>query len=166
VNARLNGVRVEALRGDLFAPVAGRAFDVIVTNPPYVPAAGESLPDRGIRRAWEAGKDGRALLDRICAEAPPHLRPGGSILIVQSNLNGTDATVDRLRAAGLDADVAYRERGPLGPLMTAMIPQLEERGLLQPGERYEEDVVIRGRRPGSASEPRVANRTTDDANAR
>src|SRR5579875_2447502 len=37
LNALLNGVRVEALRGDLFVPLSGRRFDLIVTNPPYLP---------------------------------------------------------------------------------------------------------------------------------
>src|SRR3712207_1081887 len=64
LNARLNGVRVRALRGDLFNPVAGQRFDAIVSNPPYVPAATDELPDRGPERAWDAGRDGRALLDR------------------------------------------------------------------------------------------------------
>src|SRR5947209_17071524 len=37
LNARLNGVRVDAVRGDLFAPLRGRRFDLIVSNPPYLP---------------------------------------------------------------------------------------------------------------------------------
>jgi release factor glutamine methyltransferase len=147
VNALLNGVRVRALRGDLFAPVAGRQFDVIVTNPPYVPAPQERLPERGIERAWQAGLDGRVLIDRICAGVHDHLKPGGAVLIVQSAINGDTKTVERLTAAGLEADVALRERGPFGPLMTAMAPELEARGLIEPGQREEEVVVVRGRRP-------------------
>jgi release factor glutamine methyltransferase len=146
VNALLNGVRVRALRGDLFAPVAGRRFDVIVTNPPYVPAPQERLPDRGIERAWQAGLDGRVLIDRICASVHDHLKPGGAVLIVQSTINGDAETVERLTAAGLDADVPRRERGAFGPLMTAMAPELEARGLIEPGQRDEEVVVIEGRR--------------------
>src|SRR5215211_565792 len=68
INARLNGVRVRALRGDLFAPVAGERFDVIVSNPPYLPSEDDQLPRHGPQRAWEGGTDGRLLLDRICAE--------------------------------------------------------------------------------------------------
>ena len=51
LNAALNGVTVRPLRGDLLAPVEGRTFDVIVTNPPYVPAPEEDLPERGLDRA-------------------------------------------------------------------------------------------------------------------
>ena len=39
-NARLNGVRVGARRGDLLAAVPGERFDLIVSNPPYLPADG------------------------------------------------------------------------------------------------------------------------------
>jgi release factor glutamine methyltransferase len=149
LNALLNGVRVQPLRGDLLAPVAGRSFDVIVSNPPYVPAPEEELPDRGLERAWKAGLDGRVLIDRICAEAPALLRPGGALLMVHSAINGTRESLDRLAAAGLDADVAYAERGGFGPLMTRMAPELERRGLIADGQRDEEVVVVRGRRPSA-----------------
>ena len=150
LNATLNRVRVRALRGDLLAPVAGQAFDVIVTNPPYVPAPDERLPDRGLERAWKAGLDGRVLIDRITAEAPRVLAPGGALLIVQSSINSTDTTIEQLSDAGLAADVAYRERGPFGPLMTDMAERLEERGLIADGQREEEVVVVRGVVPSPA----------------
>jgi release factor glutamine methyltransferase len=145
LNALLRGRRVRALRGSLFEPVAGEKFDLIATNPPYVPAPSDSLPASGPERAWDAGRDGRALIDPICDAAPQHLKPGGAILIVHSSLCGTDLTVGRLAAGGLEADVVARERGPLGPLMLARVEQLEASGALRPGEREEELVVIRGR---------------------
>jgi release factor glutamine methyltransferase len=40
VNARLNGARGRVLHGDLCEPVAGERFDLIVSNPPHVPAPG------------------------------------------------------------------------------------------------------------------------------
>jgi len=147
LNALLRGLRVRALRGSLFEPVAGETFDLIATNPPYVPAPTDELPGRGTRRAWDAGRDGRALIDPICDAAAAHLNPGGVILIVHSSLCGTDLTLSRLTAAGLDAEVVGRERGPLGPLMLARVEQLEASGALAPGEREEEMVVIRGRKP-------------------
>jgi release factor glutamine methyltransferase len=151
LNARLNGVRVRACRGDLFAPVGRARFDAIVSNPPYVP--GSEPPSAGLARAWEAGSDGRVLLDRICAEAPGHLRPGGFILLVHSELCGTEATLHALRAGGLEAEVIARQRGPLGPLMSARVQALEQRGLLSPGQREEEVVVVRGRSPTGARHP-------------
>jgi release factor glutamine methyltransferase len=143
INARLNGVRVRALRGDLLAPVAGERFDVIVSNPPYVPAEDDALPTRGPRRAWDAGTDGRALLDRVCAAAPAHLRPGGILLLVHSSVCGLDPTVEHLEAAGLDVDVLERRPGPFGPLLSARAPVLEARGVLAPGQREEDMLVVR-----------------------
>jgi release factor glutamine methyltransferase len=147
LNARLRGLSVRALRGSLFEPVAGRRFDLIATNPPYVPAADDKLPTTGPERAWDAGRDGRALIDPICDAAAGHLEPGGAILIIHSSLCGTEATVERLQSHGLEADVPVRSRGPLGPLMLARVEQLEASGALKPGEREEELVIVRGRKP-------------------
>lgn len=145
-NAGLNGVRVRPLRGDLFAPVAGRRFDLIVSNPPYVPGRSDRLPERGIKRAWYAGTTGRILVDRICAEARDHLEPGGAILIVHSSLNDEQETVRRLDDGGLEGSVAARYRGELGPLIGAQAEELERRGMLAPGQRHEEVVIVRGER--------------------
>jgi release factor glutamine methyltransferase len=145
VNARLNGVRVEAIRGSLLAAVPGRRFDVIVSNPPYLPAEDEALPARGRGRHTEAGPTGRVLLDRLIAAAPAHLEPGGVLLVTHSSVNGEEATLERMRAAGLEPDVAERSQGALGPLLAARAPRLERRGLLAPGERSEEMLVVAGR---------------------
>lgn len=147
MNAWLNGVRVRAVRSNLFERLGDRAFDVIVSNPPYVPAERDALPARGPERAWDAGRDGRVVLDRLIAEAPAHLRPGGRLLLVQSDIIGIEETLERLRAAGLEPRIAARERGPLGPLMLARVQHLEAHGLLTPGRRDEEVAVIRGTAP-------------------
>jgi release factor glutamine methyltransferase len=144
LNARLNGVRVRALRGHLFAPVAGGRFDAIVSNPPYLPAEGDELPSRGPERAWDAGRDGRVLLDRICREAPAHLNPGGFLLLVHSSIIGYERTAELLEHGGLRVDVVERRHGPLGPLLTARAPLLEARGMLAPGVREEDVLVVRG----------------------
>ncbi|MBQ0985815.1 methyltransferase [Streptomyces sp. F63] len=144
LNARLAGVRIRAVRGDLLSAVGGERFDVILSNPPYVPSPRPRLPRRGSARAWEAGHDGRALLDRICAEAPRRLRPGGVLLLVQSALSGVTPTLDALVRAGLDAQVAERRYVPFGPRLRERADWLRRRGLLPPGEDKEELVVIRG----------------------
>jgi release factor glutamine methyltransferase len=141
INARRNGVRVRALRGDLFAPVKGESFDLIVANPPYLPG-NEMLPRRGAARAWEGGPDGRLLVDRFLQEAPRHVRAGGSVLIVHSSLTGEEATVRRLTEQGLSAGVLARQLGPLGPLARAGVEQLRTRGVLANGVDREEVLVI------------------------
>ena len=144
LNARLNGVRVEAVRGDLLGAVPGRRFDVIVSNPPYLPADADALPGRGRARHTEAGTTGRVLLDRLIDAAPAHLTPGGILLVTHSSVNGEEATLARMRAAGLEPAVAERRRGGLGPLLAARAPRLEARGLLAPGERTEDLLVVAG----------------------
>jgi release factor glutamine methyltransferase len=143
INAALNGVRVRAVRGDLLAAVAGQRFDAIVSNPPYVPASTDALPTSGPERAWDAGRDGRALLDGICARAPEHLRPGGVLLVVHSSLLGLAPTVAAL--GRLEVDVVAREAGPLGPLMRAR----RDAGLIDPSATEEDVLVVRARNPAS-----------------
>jgi release factor glutamine methyltransferase len=153
LNARFNGVAVRARRSDLFSALRGQRFDVIVSNPPYVPdPRGDRLPSRGPRRAWDAGSDGRIVLDRLIAEAPAHLAAGGTLLVVHSEICGTDATLDRLRAVGLRPHVAARHHGRLGPLMAERVAHLRRGGALAPGQTEEEVVVVSAVLPARAPE--------------
>jgi release factor glutamine methyltransferase len=151
LNALMNHLHVRALRGDLYEPVGDQRFDAIVSNPPYVPSGDDELPSSGPERAWDAGRDGRLILDRIIAGADEHLRPGGFILLTHSSLLGTERTIADLQAAGLQAECVARRRGPLGPLMTARVHALEAEGMLAPGQRHEDVVIIRGRKPAPKS---------------
>ena len=153
LNARLNRARVRAVRGDLYDAVPGQRFDAIVSNPPYVPSEEDELPTRGPQRAWDAGRDGRLVLDRIVAGAGDRLRPGGFILLTHSSLLGTERTIADLEHAGLDAECVARRRGPLGPLMSARAQALEAQGLLRPGQRHEDVVIVRGRKPVVRASP-------------
>jgi release factor glutamine methyltransferase len=148
LNARRNGVRVRALRGDLFAPVGAERFDLILANPPYLPGDDE-LPRAGAARAWEGGAGGRALVDRLCDRARDRLAPGGRLLLVQSSLTGEAETLGRLAAAGLRAAVLARRRGPLGPLARARSRALEAGGRLGRGCDEEELLVIAAEEPAS-----------------
>ncbi|MGW3071593.1 HemK2/MTQ2 family protein methyltransferase [Kitasatospora sp. NPDC001132] len=145
VNSRLHHRRVRVRRGDLLAPVAGRSYDLITANPPYVPVrATAATAGRGAALAWDAGPDGRLVLDRICREVPGLLARGGVLLVVQSSLADIRATLSQLRAGGLRTGVAARRRQAFGPVMTARAALFEQRGLIRPGRREEELVVVRG----------------------
>ncbi|MFD9971492.1 HemK2/MTQ2 family protein methyltransferase [Streptomyces sp. NPDC059015] len=144
LNALLARTPVRVLRGDLTAPVEGGTFDLVVANPPYVPSPGP--PGRGAARAWDAGHDGRLVLDRICGEVPRLLRPGGVLLLVHSALSGERATLARLRSAGLKTEVVERRQVALGPVLRSRRTWLCRRGLLSPGGQREELVVIRAER--------------------
>ncbi|WP_329416224.1 methyltransferase [Streptomyces sp. NBC_00704] len=146
INALMAGQRVRFRRGDLTTAVPGRSYDLVVSNPPYVPSPDVTLPRRGIARAWDAGRDGRAFIDRICAEAPSVLNPGGALLLVHSSLCGTDATLERLADAGLTATVTDRAAVPYGPVLRSRRRWLVQQGLLDGDEDREELVVVRAER--------------------
>lgn len=157
--ARLNAWRhrlpLRVLHGDFQARTAGRRFDLVVTNPPYVPAPGDRLPSRGPERAWDAGPDGRRVIDRICAGAPALLRPGGVLLMVHSGMCGAEETISRLAGVGLAAEATARASVPWGPVLRSRRSWLERRGLAAEAEEWEELVVIRARRPGDDATART-----------
>ncbi|MBS0548344.1 MAG: 50S ribosomal protein L3 N(5)-glutamine methyltransferase [Proteobacteria bacterium] len=76
--------RIAVHRGDLFAPLAGRRYDLILTNPPYVDRRGMAkLPPEfraEPRLALAAGDDGLDLVRRILAAAPRHLAKNGTLV--------------------------------------------------------------------------------------
>ncbi|MFE5861255.1 HemK2/MTQ2 family protein methyltransferase [Streptomyces virginiae] len=149
--ARLNAWRhrlpLRVLHGDFEARITGWRFDVVFSNPPYVPAPDNRPPSRGPERAWDAGLDGRAVIDRICAEAPALLRPGGILLMVHSEMCGAEETLDRLAGAGLAAQVRTTVSVPWGPVLRSRRSWLEQQGLAAGAEEWEELVVIRAQRP-------------------
>ncbi|MEV7924129.1 MULTISPECIES: HemK2/MTQ2 family protein methyltransferase [unclassified Kitasatospora] len=144
-NSRLHHRRIRLHRGDLLAPLSGGRFDLVTANPPYLPTdPGKGSPGRGAALAWDAGPDGRLVLDRICRTTPRVLAAGGVLLIVQSALADVPETLALLRAAGLRTSVAARQRQPFGPVLTARAALFERLGLIGPGEREEELAVVRG----------------------
>jgi ribosomal protein L3 glutamine methyltransferase len=76
--------RIELVRSDLFRALRGRRYDLILTNPPYVPATVMRRLPREYRYepglALGAGEDGLDLVARILEAAPEHLYPGGALL--------------------------------------------------------------------------------------
>jgi release factor glutamine methyltransferase len=146
LNARGHRTSVDVRRGDLFQPVKGKLFDLLLANPPYVPAPTSMLPRHRMARCWDAGIDGRKVLDRLCSESVHALNIGGVVLIVQSEVSDVNATVAHLEAAGLRAQVVARSIVPFGPVMRARAALLEDRGLLMTGRTEEELVVVEGHR--------------------
>ena len=110
--------RIEVLQGPWFEPVAGRTFDLVASNPPYI-AAGDPRVEPGVRRyepadALYAGPTGLEALGVIVAGAPRHLAPGGWLVLEHGDTQGL-AVRALFRAAGFEAvqthrDLAGRER--------------------------------------------------------
>ncbi|WP_328539061.1 HemK2/MTQ2 family protein methyltransferase [Streptomyces sp. NBC_00344] len=147
LNAALARQRIAVHRSDLTASAPDRSYDVVVSNPPYVPAPHTRPHGQGAARAWDAGPDGRAVVDRICDAAPALLRSGGVLLMVHSGLCGAGATVRRLEEAGLRANVSDRALVPFGPVLLSRLPWLRRQSLLEDGADKEELVVIRAEQP-------------------
>jgi release factor glutamine methyltransferase len=113
---------VRLLAGDWFGPVAGRRYDLIVSNPPYLAADDPHLASAELghepRNALVAGPGGLEALAAIAAGAAAHLRPGGALLLEHGA--GQAAAVRALLAgAGLHAvesrrDLAGHERATAG----------------------------------------------------
>jgi ribosomal protein L3 glutamine methyltransferase len=84
VKAHRLGDRITLQRGDLFKPLAGQRYDLILSNPPYVDARGMArLPPEyrhEPRLALAAGDDGLDLIRHILQEVPRHLTKNGALL--------------------------------------------------------------------------------------
>jgi release factor glutamine methyltransferase len=85
-NARRLGASVSFLVSDLMSPFREQTFDLIVSNPPYVPLTQREGLQREVRD-WEpevalfAGDSGFEIYDRLAADAPRVLRPSGWLII-------------------------------------------------------------------------------------
>ncbi|MBX3667618.1 MAG: peptide chain release factor N(5)-glutamine methyltransferase [Rhodocyclaceae bacterium] len=110
-NAARHGVAVEFLQSDWFAALAGRRFDAILANPPYVALADPHLAGE-IRfepqSALVSGVDGLDALRQIIAGAPQHLN-AGAMLWVEHGFDQAPAVSNLFRAAGYSAITTSRD---------------------------------------------------------
>ncbi len=119
-NAGLNNIEIDGRQGDLFSPVAGEAFDLIVSNAPFVVA-----PDR-----THFFLHGGALLDGVCrtiaTSAPRHLNDGGicqflANWVVRNGQDPDDAVAEWFEGTGCDAWVMVTHRYDPGEYAAAWI---------------------------------------------
>jgi SAM-dependent methyltransferase len=126
LNARLNGIEnVEFFCGDLFAPVAGETFDLIVSQPPFV-----SVPDEGEQVTFlHGGRRGDEITMRMLAELPAHLAPGGrAVVLLDYPQIGDDTPASRVRGA--------IGNGPDALLLVSSPKDLDEYCTFYAAERY------------------------------
>lgn len=100
--ARLGADRVVFLESDLMAAVAGQTFDLIVSNPPYIPQHEAPTLHRQVLNhephlALFGGEDGLDILRRLIPQAVQHLVPGGWLLLETA---GRTAALDDLLKTG------------------------------------------------------------------
>lgn len=113
-NAARHGLegRTQWLSGDLFEPLHGERFDLLVSNPPYIPSG--EIPDLQpeVARydphlALDGGQDGLEVIQRLAAGAARHLLPGG-VVAVEFGAGQQDAVRDLFGGVGY-ADVHIHE---------------------------------------------------------
>ncbi|RGE18087.1 methyltransferase [Leucobacter sp. wl10] len=156
-NARLNGVgsRIEFRRGDLFEPVAGESFDLILSNPPFVitpRAAG--VPVYEYR---DGGMTGDALAERVVREGPELLAEGG-VLLCLANWEAPWGGNGLQRVRGWIEEAAIAA----GPLDAWAI----ERDRVDPAQYAETWARDGGARPGSPEFERLIDAWLEDFAAR
>jgi ribosomal protein L3 glutamine methyltransferase len=108
------GDRITVHRGDLFRPLQGQRYDLIISNPPYVDAGGMAkLPPEfrhEPRMALAAGNDGLDLVHRILADAPKHLtKSGGLVCEIGRGRAPLEAAYPKLPFLWLDTELSEGE---------------------------------------------------------
>jgi release factor glutamine methyltransferase len=104
INALINGVEreIEVRHGDLFAPVQGEKFDLILFNPPFL--RGTPTDDRD--RAWRSSD----VAERFAGGLREHLRPRGSALVLLSTFGDGGHFLHAFREQGLGVSVFAERR--------------------------------------------------------
>ena len=115
--ARRNGERlvpgrIEWLHGDWFAPLSGKRFDALVSNPPYIAADDPALRSDGLAHEPQAaltpGGDGSAALATLINRAPGHLVEGGWLALEHGESQG-EFTRAALVARGFTHVTSHRD---------------------------------------------------------
>lgn len=123
-NAAAAGVsNVKFLCGRWFTPVAGRRFDAVLANPPYLADSDPHLPALAFepRAALVAGPGGLEAIEQIIAAARHHLAPGGFIAVEHGDLQG-EAVRGLCARGGLLRAVTRRDLAGLERATLAFLP--------------------------------------------
>jgi len=110
-NAQRLQLDVQWLMGRWFEPVRGRRFDMVVSNPPYIPTAVWQELEPQVRNhepalALDGGDDGLAAIRAIASQAAEALAPGGYLLL-EHHHDQSGAVVALLEEAGLEQQQAH-----------------------------------------------------------
>lgn len=94
--------RIEVRGGDLFAPVKGEQFDLVLFNPPFV----RGIPRDDRERAWRSAD----VAERFAAQLGAHLKPGGQALLLLSSFGDSSAFVSELARHGFSISPFAQKR--------------------------------------------------------
>lgn len=113
LNAERLHAKLTLHQGDLFGSIPdGLRFDVIVSNPPYIPAADCLELQEEVRRepmlALDGGADGYDFYRRIAENAPRFLKEGG-VLLMEVGFDQAQGVIALCREAGFTSAVAHED---------------------------------------------------------
>jgi release factor glutamine methyltransferase len=102
-NADQNAAQIEFLEGDLLAPLFNRRFDILASNPPYIPESDRAslaieVRDHEPSSALFAGDDGLVIYRRLIPDAIPHLNPN-AFLVMEIGYGQQPAIAELLEAS-------------------------------------------------------------------
>jgi release factor glutamine methyltransferase len=104
INAHINLVehKIDLRHGDLFAPVSGERFDLVLFNPPFL----QGTPRNDRDRAWRSTD----VAQRFAAGLGAHLKPGGSALVLLSTFGDGRVFLEEFYKQGFEISVLAERR--------------------------------------------------------
>ena len=129
-NARRQGVSVDFRQGDLFEPITGK-FDMIVSNPPYIPTGEIQKLMEEVRcfepvTALDGSEDGLCFYRRLAEESPEYLKNGGW-LMVEIGCDQGEEVSGLLRKAGFCQVEVKKDLAGLDRVVKGRLPMEERR---------------------------------------
>lgn len=104
-NALYNHMNVTFIVSDLFSQIY-KPYDIIIFNPPYVPAD-EDITCENL--SYHGGEDGRRIIDQFLSQFPAFLNPKGKVYLLQSSLSNIEETLTILTTTKFTATVIARK---------------------------------------------------------
>jgi len=126
-NAGRSGARIEFHQGDFFSAIpAGLRFDLIVSNPPYIPSARIETLEAEVRDhephgALDGGADGQEFYRRIAQQARTFLQTGGRVML-ELDEEGAEMTREIFLASGWKVEVLERDYNHQPRILVAHLP--------------------------------------------
>jgi len=130
-NAIINQVPIDVVCGDLFEPVRGETFDIILSQPRQTPTPLEVIEEERVVKPdffynTSGGIDGLEFIDALIGQARDHLRLGGVMQIVVVDYLGLSRIFEKIEAGGLRPEIAATRRAWLSPMTKKRRHYIEE----------------------------------------
>lgn len=116
---RAHAAGIETVCGDLVSPFRSGTFDVVVFNPPYLPADPDAAWDDWFDVAVTGGPTGRAVIERFLDDVGRVLAQDGFALMVVSTVTNVEAVVGAAAERGFSA-VAVSDAAFPGETLTVL----------------------------------------------